>query len=388
MRENKNIKILIILLCIVMAVIFGCLIFIFVGVNHPNSNNAIENTQQNGLNTSQDLQNSNTENNLIQNSQTQNVVEPILNEITSPSTGENNGTTQELISSTYYYGQLDNNAKIIYEALKQNKENMKTGIYEIDFGTQFNTLLHTETGEQELQTAFQSAWNAFSYDQVDLFYIDTNKLTLMNEYENIGGIVTYHISIGPGENENYLLDTFKQEGSIAQAESYIQNIVNQIEEQTRQDTVVEKARRIHNWLVSSINYDQEQSNINRFQIYGALHDQKAVCEGYARSFKYLMEKVGVPCVLVSGTGTNSEGRTENHAWNYIQINNQWYAVDVTWDDPVVVGGGRPSSNNLYKYFLKGSEEFYKDHKEENVISENSMSFKFPTLSTTDYELNF
>lgn len=380
MKRNKNIKILIILLCIIMAVILGCLIYISIGINHSPSTNELENIQQNEPTTPTEPQN-----NVIENVEQQNIVEPILNEITNP---QNNQTSQEVISSTYYYGQLDDNAKIIYDALKENKENMKTGTYELDFGTQFNTLLHTETGEQELQTAFQSAWNAYSYDQADLFYIDSQKLTLMNEYVNVGGIVTYHISIGPGENENYLLDTFQEAGSIEQAESYIQNIVDQIVEQTQNDSVVEKARRIHNWLVSSVSYEESEENKNRFEIYGALHDQRAVCEGYARSFKYLMEKVGVPCVLVSGTGTNSEGKSESHAWNYMQVNNEWYAVDVTWDDPVVVGGGTPGTNTLYRYFLKGSEEFYKDHKEENIISENSMSFRFPTLSTTDYELDF
>ena len=380
MKRNKNIKILIILLCIIMAVILGCLIYISIGINHSPSTNELENIQQNEPTTSTEPQN-----NVIENVEQQNIVEPILNEITNP---QNNQTSQEVISSTYYYGQLDDNAKIIYDALKENKENMKTGTYELDFGTQFNTLLHTETGEQELQTAFQSAWNAYSYDQADLFYIDSQKLTLMNEYVNVGGIVTYHISIGPGENENYLLDTFQEAESIEQAESYIQNIVDQIVEQTQNDSVVEKARRIHNWLVSSVSYEESEENKNRFEIYGALHDQRAVCEGYARSFKYLMEKVGVPCVLVSGTGTNSEGKSESHAWNYMQVNNEWYAVDVTWDDPVVVGGGTPGTNTLYRYFLKGSEEFYKDHKEENIISENSMSFRFPTLSTTDYELDF
>lgn len=380
MKRNKNIKILIILLCIIMAVILGCLIYISIGINHSPSTNELENIQQNEPTTPTEPQN-----NVIENVEQQNIVEPILNEITNP---QNNQTSQEVISSTYYYGQLDDNAKIIYDALKENKENMKTGTYELDFGTQFNTLLHTETGEQELQTAFQSAWNAYSYDQADLFYIDSQKLTLMNEYVNVGGIVTYHISIGPGENENYLLDTFQEAGSIEQAESYIQNIVDQIVEQTQNDSVVEKARRIHNWLVSSVSYEESEENKNRFEIYGALHDQRAVCEGYARSFKYLMEKVGVPCVLVSGTGTNSEGQSESHAWNYMQVNNEWYAVDVTWDDPVVVGGGTPGTNTLYRYFLKGSEELYKDHKEENIISENSMSFRFPTLSTTDYELDF
>ena len=137
MKRNKNIKILIILLCIIMAVILGCLIYISIGINHSPSTNELENIQQNEPTTSTEPQN-----NVIENVEQQNIVEPILNEITNP---QNNQTSQEVISSTYYYGQLDDNAKIIYDALKENKENMKTGTYELDFGTQFNTLLHTET---------------------------------------------------------------------------------------------------------------------------------------------------------------------------------------------------------------------------------------------------
>lgn len=78
------------------------------------------------------------------------------------------------------------------------------------------------------------------------------------------------------------------------------------------------------------------------------------------------------------------GETESHAWNYVQIGNTWYAVDVTWDDPVVIGGGEQTDEMKYRYFLKGSDEFFKSHSEEGQISEGSMNFKFPTLSTTNY----
>ena len=88
--------------------------------------------------------------------------------------------------------------------------------------------------------------------------------------------------------------------------------------------------------------------------------------------------------LVSGTGTNSQGEEENHAWNYVQINENWYAVDVTWDDPIMVNGGELTQELKYKYFLKGSDEFKVDHKEDGRISENGKQFKFPTLSTQNY----
>ena len=41
---------------------------------------------------------------------------------------------------------------------------------------------------------------------------------------------------------------------------------------------------------------------------------------------------------MQGTATNSSGQTENHAWNCIKINDVWYEVDPTWDDPIIIGG--------------------------------------------------
>ena len=74
MKRNKNIKILIILLCIIMAVILGCLIYISIGINHSPSTNELENIQQNEPTTSTEPQN-----NVIENVEQQHIVEPILN---------------------------------------------------------------------------------------------------------------------------------------------------------------------------------------------------------------------------------------------------------------------------------------------------------------------
>lgn len=60
---------------------------------------------------------------------------------------------------------------------------------------------------------------------------------------------------------------------------------------------------------------------------------------------------------MSGTATNSQGETENHAWNYVQLNGIWYAVDCTWDDPIIIGNGKINESIKYQYFLKGSKEF-------------------------------
>ena len=155
-------------------------------------------------------------------------------------------------------------------------------------------------------------------------------------------------------------------------------------EQTANDNIYTKIAKVHNWLIYFISYEESETSKDEHTIYGALRNGKAVCEGYARAFKYLMDGLNVPCVLVSGTALNSQGETETHAWNYVQINNNWYAVDVTWDDPVVIGGGEQTNDMKYRYFLKGSDNFFTDHTEDGVISELSMKFKFPTLATQDY----
>lgn len=377
-KKNKIGKIIIITIIAIAALILSIFIIEIIILKQDGKQDNLNITQEPPISNQVQNQVSNTQNNTVVNN---NITTPILNETSG---GQINYTTTELISNTYYYNQLNVNSKIIYDNLKQNKEHFYEGTYKFDFGTQFNTLLHTQNGEKELNEAFQSAWNALSYDDVELFYVDINKITLLNEFTTIGGITTYSVSIGPGSNYNYLKPEFQGQEQIKDAQNYMQNIVNQIVEQTKLDSPEKKAKRIHDWLVATVEYDTNSNSNNKFHIYGALHDQKAVCEGYARAYKYLMEQVGVPCVLVSGTATNSQGQTEAHAWNYVQINNKWYAVDVTWDDPVIEGGGQLSNDAKYRYFLKGSDSFKKDHKEDGVVSENSMKFSYPRLETSDY----
>ena len=384
-KSEKGInKIAVIVITIILLLVVGWgTFFIFYFTTRTQTSNQSANNVENNIenNTANNIEEQPINN--TQNEQT-NVIEPII-DLLPDSPIENNQDT-ELLSQSFYYNQLNNYGKIIYDGLKENKEQLKTGTYVIDYDTAFNTLLHMEGGEEQLNEAFQSAWNAFSYDDTALFYIDVSKMTLLKETTTLGGLETHRISIGPGQNTSYLKEEFNTEEKVNLAEEYIQGIVDQVIEQTDQDNSVLKAEKVHNLLVSIIEYEDASNNTNQFTIYGALHDRKAVCEGYARAFKYLMEQINVLCVLVSGTATNSQGETETHAWNYIQISNQWYAVDVTWDDPVVVGGGEVTVDMMYQYFLKGSETFFTNHTEDGVISEGSMEFSFPMLSVTDYPI--
>lgn len=286
--------------------------------------------------------------------------------------------------NSFYYNQLDQYGKIIYDAIKNNKENMKTGTYRIDFERQFNDLLHEENGEQILNTAFQSAWNAYTYDNMDVFYIDVEKLTLTTTTTSIGSFSTYTVELSNGENASYLDDNFNSQSIINNQLLSLEAMRSEICRQLQNYSTIDKIRQVHNWLIENVEYDVDLSTDEPYSIIGALTEGEAVCEGYARSFKYIMDGLGVPCVLISGIGTNSDGETESHAWNYVQIEGKWYAIDVTWDDPIIIGNGYLTEELQYRHFLKGSRTFFGTHTEDGYITSNGMEFDFPELSEIDY----
>ena len=142
---------------------------------------------------------------------------------------------------------------------------------------------------------------------------------------------------------------------------------------------------VHDYLINSIEYDSTISKDNIYDIYGALVSRVCVCEGYAKAFQYLMNEVGIDNVIVIGTAVNSNGQAENHAWNYAKLNENWYAIDTTWDDPILIGNGILPEESKYKYFLKGSNTMNQNHTTSGKFTDAGQVFTYPRLSVEDYE---
>ena len=306
-----------------------------------------------------------------------------LNDLQS---GSNNNTNVDYSSVTvdkYFYNQLEEPSKTIYKALESNKENMKSGTYRIELGNSFSDILNTTNGQDELGDYYQSAIEAYTYDNPDIFYLSPNKMYLNIETITSSSGVSYNVYINNGNENNYFTDEFSSQTQVESAISQVEQVKNSIVSR-RSGNTYEDIKMVHDYLVDSMEYDTTISRNNIYDVYGALVNKVAVCEGYARSFKYILDEMGIPCVLVIGTGTNSRGETERHAWNYVQLQGIWYAVDSTWDDPVVVGGGTVSQSSKYKYFLKGSSEFYADHTPSGQFTPGGKEFTYPSLSSSSF----
>ena len=230
---------------------------------------------------------------------------------------------------------------------------------------------------------YQSAIEAYTYDNPEIFYLSPKKMYLNIETTTRGNTSTYNVYINSGNEANYLVDEFNSKQAIDQAIAQIEQVKKQIM-QNKTGNTYEDIKMVHDYLVDTIQYDSSLSKQNIYNLYGALINKECVCEGYARSFKYLLDELNIPCVMVIGTATNSQGETENHAWNYVQLNGNWYAVDSTWDDPVVIGGGMASAESRYKYFLVGREVIDQDHSPSGQFTEGGKVFSYPNVTYESY----
>ena len=286
-------------------------------------------------------------------------------------------------SKHYFYSQLDDYAKIIYDGLSANKDNLKTGTHRLEFGNSFSDLLNRSNGQELLGSYYQSAIEAFTYDNPDVFYLDPTKMYLNIKTTTKGNNKTHSVYISNKNGESYLSSEFNSLEHINQCEAQIQQVKNEILSGISGSTD-KKIKHIHDYLVDNLTYDQTISKANIYNLYGALINRECVCEGYAKALKYLLDEIGIDNVIVIGTGTNSKGETENHAWNYVAIDGRWYAVDVTWDDPVIQGGGRTPSSYKKRYFLKGLVSISKDHVANGQFTQGGKIFNYPILSDSDF----
>ena len=111
----------------------------------------------------------------------------------------------------------------------------------------------------------------------------------------------------------------------------------------------QKEKAIHDYIVANVAYD---TTLQKFSAYEALKNGLTVCSGYAQLAYKMLNESGIEAKIVVGTGNG-----ESHAWNLVKLDNVWYHLDCTWDDPVPDVKGRI----LYNYFNLNDAQISKDH---------------------------
>lgn len=107
----------------------------------------------------------------------------------------------------------------------------------------------------------------------------------------------------------------------------IDRIVYGIAEKIKDFDEYNKSKYIYTYLAQNTEYTEGE---NSYNMYGAIVEGKAKCDGYTKAYLYIMQKCGVEAGYICG-----EGKGDLHAWNIVKIDGDWYYVDCTWGDPVI-----------------------------------------------------
>lgn len=177
---------------------------------------------------------------------------------------------------------------------------------------------------------------------------DTNLLTNINNFvhpfNSFSNIeTTYDIS---GEVNIKVTKLYTDE-EINIIEDKIDNIYNEIINDKMNSE--EKILTIHDYIINNAKYDiamneTKESIYHSNKALGPLVEGYAICSGYTDAMALFLIKLGVPNYKISN---------DNHVWNGLYINGNWYHLDLTWDDPFSDNG---KDYLLHQYFLIDTEE--------------------------------
>lgn len=202
-------------------------------------------------------------------------------------------------------------------------------------------------------------------DHPEIFYANGYsfvKYTLGNEIDKITFSGTYIYNQQEKAAREVLIEKT--------AEEIIQGIDTQASD-------YEKVKYIYETIIHRTEYVAgAEDNQN---ICSVLISNRSVCQGYAKAAQYLLQKMGVPVSLVTGTVHNGDG----HAWNLVTIDNEYYYVDVTWGDASYQNQKNLAEEEMkylpritYDYLCITTQDLANTHKHSNVVP-------LPTCTATE-----
>ena len=186
---------------------------------------------------------------------------------------------------------------------------------------------------------------------------------------------TYSYMTFPGgyDNTDLLLVTFKVKYYTTLAEenrlnNSINTVLNELGVYGMSD--YDKIATIYNWITNNIIYDFDNSQVGSavnkdrkaYTAYNAMIKRTAVCQGIATLFYRMLLTCGIDNRIVYW---------DNHCWNIVKLEGNYYYCDVTWD----------LGTDYYLYFLAGNTNAFRyDHNLGN--QDINLGYK---VSSVDYK---
>lgn len=162
-------------------------------------------------------------------------------------------------------------------------------------------------------------------------YLANTEISVHEIYDDTKVIEAYKNGTTEGldEEEKFLVDTLNEV----------------IPEITTEDmTLYEKEKAAYDWVFGLTHLNDDSlnpmnggnSDVKDYTPYGVIKGHSAICVGNATTFKLMMDALDIPCMIVHSTEAGE------HAWDVVQLEDDWYHVDITFDG----GETRPTYSNF------------------------------------------
>lgn len=266
-------------------------------------------------------------------------------------------------NNTFYFNTLTQEQKLIYTAIANGVKDLNNEIDLKDY-----SYIDSNTTMKDVEIAIHK----FLLDHPEVFYLEEKY-----SVESIETLSKTRIRL----RLNYTYDSKEQlNEKIDEIDRIINNIINEcniVDGESFNNEV-----KLHDYLGESISYykyDKISDIPNKcHNIYGALIEKSAVCDGIAKALQILLDRVNINSLVISGNL-----KSEPHAWNLIEIDGEWYHTDLTSnksiesvDENVVV----------HSYFNITNDEIKVTHTidEENIFPQTTSSNNNYYVKTNSY----
>lgn len=192
-------------------------------------------------------------------------------------------------------------------------------------------------------------------DNINLASIN-NLVHPYNSYENISVNISNYGKVDVEIKKVY------NESEIVTINDYVKDFINNNISNEMSD--YDKIKLFHDYIINNTSFDLETAhNDTRNQTkshtaYGLITNHKAICGGYSDIMSIYLYLLNIPNYRIS---------TNDHVWNLVFINNKWYHLDLTWDDPVTSDG---TERLLYDYFLIDNNKLFELDNEQHNFNKN------------------
>lgn len=250
-------------------------------------------------------------------------------------------------SALYGYSTLADELKTIYALFDEAFDAFMKGDYRTkDYTPEENAiaLFKVQKSGVTINNILKAYWT-YRHDHPEYYWISS-----YFSYSTEGTLPTVYI----------LMDNSYAQASVRTAcETLINNgITPYLTEAAKYNSTYEKIMAVHDMIINEVDYAYNSSgkpedSIWAHNVIGLFNKKGVVCEGYAKGFQLILNRLGIPNVYVIGYAG------EAHAWNYVCIDGKYYAVDVTWND---LGNEYSNRGGIqYQYYCMPGTYFKASH---------------------------